>query len=170
MRLFTRALLTASHLVAVWAAPAPAQQAVILVRHAEKETDPAKVKGLSDLQIPLSRAGETRADALAFVLKDAGVTAIYTSDALRTQSTAGPLAGQRMIMPRTLDDNALNHLREKNRDDIVLIVGHANTVPKIIDKLLKRPLGVTIGENEYDRLFVLVRQGDQSWGLVRSRY
>src|SRR5690348_11909570 len=45
------------------ATPAPAQRAVILVRHAEKETDPAKLVGLDDRQIPLSEAGETRADA-----------------------------------------------------------------------------------------------------------
>jgi broad specificity phosphatase PhoE len=104
------------------------------------------------------------------VLKDAGVTAIYTSEALRTQSTARPLAGQRMITPQTLDDNTLEHLSDKNGNDVVLIVGHSNTVPAIIDRLMKQHAGIVIGEEEFDHLYILFRQSDQSWGLVRTRY
>jgi phosphohistidine phosphatase SixA len=151
-------------------APARAQRAVILVRHADKETDPAKVAGLDDLQIPLSAAGKTRADALAFLLKDAGITAIYTSPALRTQATARPLAGQLMIEPKVLDDTRLGRLAEQDRDGVVLIVGHTNTVPGFIEKLLNRRAGIVIGEEEYDRLFVLTRKADGSFGLVRARY
>jgi hypothetical protein len=157
------------------ATPALAQQAVILVRHAEKETDPAKLVGLNDCQVPLSKEGETRADALAFVLKDAGVSAIYTSDALRTQSTARPLAGERHIEPKVFDADALRHFGERNAGDVVLIVGHSagpapSGVPAVIDALLKRPSGVVIGESEFDHLFVLYRRADGSWRLVRSRY
>ena len=39
-----------------------AQQAVILVRHAEKETDPAKLQGVADRDVPLSDAGKERAN------------------------------------------------------------------------------------------------------------
>jgi broad specificity phosphatase PhoE len=147
-----------------------AQSAVIIIRHADKETDPTKVAGLDDLSIPLSPAGKTRADALASLLRDGGVTSIYTSDALRTKATARPLAGQLMIEPKILDDDTLRGLAEKERDGVVLIVGHSNTVPDVADKLLKRKSGVVIGDDEYDRLFVLFRKSDGSFGLVRSRY
>jgi broad specificity phosphatase PhoE len=150
--------------------PASAQRAIILVRHAEKETDRAKIGGLPDDQIPLSNAGETRADALAFLLKDSGLTAIYTSAALRTKRTARPVAGQQRITPRVLDKDAVDPLRDMNPNDVVLIVGHSTTVPSIIDKVMKRAVGITICEDEFDNLYVLYRQADGSWGLVRSRY
>jgi phosphohistidine phosphatase SixA len=172
------ASLLALVMTAAAATSARAQRSVILVRHAEKETDAAKVTDLDDLKIPLSCAGKTRADALAFLLKDAGVTSIYIAPAVRTpptlavrtQATARPLASQLMITPRILDDDALNHLAEREREGIVLIVGHSNTVPDVIDKILGRKSGVTIGEEEYDRLFVLFRKDVGSFGLVRSRY
>ena len=41
---------------------------------------------------PLTETGQRRAGALVTVLKDAGLTAIYTSEAQRTNQTAAPLA------------------------------------------------------------------------------
>ena len=66
------------------AAPAFAQRTVILVRHAEKAD--------SSADAALSKWGEERAERLAAILKDAGVTAILTSDRQRTIRTAAPLA------------------------------------------------------------------------------
>jgi len=48
-----------------------AQRAVFLVRHADR-LDQSE-------DSPLSQAGEERAQRLASLLKDAGITAIYTS-------------------------------------------------------------------------------------------
>src|SRR5262245_43762571 len=65
-----------------------AQQAVFLVRHADlvgQAMAPPK-------ELPLSEAGQARAEKLASLLKDAGITAIYTTEFLRTKKTAEPLA------------------------------------------------------------------------------
>jgi broad specificity phosphatase PhoE len=149
---------------------ASAQKAVIVIRHDEQEQDHAKLAGLEDRDIPPSKARETRADALAFVLGDAGVTAIYTSEAVRTQMTARPLASKLGITPRALGADTLRHLGERNPKDVVLIVGHSDTVPRIIDALRGRPSGVELGDDEFDSLFILQRTADGSWGLIRSRY
>src|SRR5437879_13236314 len=61
-------------------AVANAQQAVILVRHAE-------LQGAAMAEpkyVPLSEAGEARAKRLASILKDAGIGAIYVTDFVRT--------------------------------------------------------------------------------------
>ena len=65
------------------ASSAAAQSTIFLVRHAEKKTgdDP-----------DLTKAGHARAESLAKMLKDADITAIYTSEVKRTQQTAAPLA------------------------------------------------------------------------------
>ena len=63
--------------------PAAAEQVVFIVRHADKADESENS--------PLSVAGKRRAEALARLLKDAGVAAIYTSKYTRTVQTAEPL-------------------------------------------------------------------------------
>src|SRR5262249_59507473 len=63
-----------------------AQKAVFVVRHAEKASD------ANEPSVSLSEAGTTRAQRLAAMLKDAGVSAIYSTDTVRTRKTAEPLA------------------------------------------------------------------------------
>ncbi len=63
---------------------ASAQQAVIVVRHAEKADQTPDTA--------LSAQGKARAKSLADLLRGAGVTHIITSEYLRTRDTAAPLA------------------------------------------------------------------------------
>src|SRR5207244_7946375 len=70
-------------LVFVSVSIASAQPIVVIVRHAEKAAN-----GGSDPD--LSSAGRARADELARILKDSGITAIFTSEFKRTQETAAP--------------------------------------------------------------------------------
>ena len=72
-------------LVFVSASIASAQPIVVIVRHAEKATDGGR-------DPDLSLAGRARADELARILKDSGITAIFTSEFKRTQETAAPSA------------------------------------------------------------------------------
>src|SRR5213593_2619217 len=64
---------------------ASAQPIVVIVRHAEKAAN-----GGNDPD--LSSAGRARANELARILKDSGITAIFTSEFKRTQETAAPTA------------------------------------------------------------------------------
>ena len=68
------------------------QQTILLLRHAERSEYESR-DGV------LSEAGEARARALARLLQDAGVTAIYTSQLKRTIQTAEPLAKALGIVP-----------------------------------------------------------------------
>ncbi|MDX6558989.1 MAG: hypothetical protein QOF72_2038 [Blastocatellia bacterium] len=65
-------------------ATATAQSTIFIVRHGER----ADSSNDSDL----SQAGRVRAEALAKMLKDKNITAIYTTEFKRTQQTAAPLA------------------------------------------------------------------------------
>jgi broad specificity phosphatase PhoE len=131
-----------------------AQKLVIIVRHAEradagmasKETDPL-----------LSAAGAARANKLSVMLADAGIKAIYVTQYKRTQDTAKPLADKLNIKPEPtpLSGEALAaRLKSQHGNDVVLLVGHSDTVPAII-KALGGPV-VTIGESEFDNMFFIV--------------
>jgi broad specificity phosphatase PhoE len=97
-----------------------AQRAVLLVRHADR-LDQSE-------DSPLSPAGEERAQRLAGLLKDVGITAIYTSQFQRTMKTAEPLARALKISPVSLPaadrEGLFKRIQTEHREDVVLIVGH----------------------------------------------
>jgi broad specificity phosphatase PhoE len=136
---------------------AAAQQLVIVVRHAERADGGTPPMG-GTADPPLSAVGKARADKLAAMLSSSGVTAIYATEFARTQQTAAPVAAALKLTTtiRSSSDTAalVDELRTKHAHDIVLVVGHSNTVPAII-KALGGP-AVTVADDEYDKLFVLV--------------
>ena len=142
-----------------------AQRAVFLVRHADR---------LDDSQdAPLSKAGEARAQLLARLLKDAGITAIYTSQFQRTIKTAEPLASALNIkpvsIPNTDREGIFKRIRAENRDDVVLIVGHGTDLSALL-KMFGHSMDIKIGPTEYDNLFLLVPKDGGSPTVLRLRY
>ena len=125
---------------------------VILVRHAQRasaEKDP-----------PLAAEGEARAQALARVLRNSGLTAIYTTTYLRTKQTAAPTAELLKVAPVAIEpgatfaaDMAAKILAE-HKGGTVLVVGHSNTTPQVM-KALGIETVPKIEESEYDNLFVV---------------
>lgn len=149
-------------------AQATAPSVVILVRHAEKAAAPADDPALSE-------AGLARAQALAASLRDAGVTAIVTTQFKRTRDTAQPLAAARGLQPEVVaaakgeaHAQAVAAAVRRHAGGVVLVVGHSNTVPAII-AALGGPRLPDLCDSAYADLFVLVPGAAES-KLVRSRY
>jgi phosphohistidine phosphatase SixA len=153
------------------AAPAAAQKAVFVVRHAEK---------ISEQDQRLSDAGRARAARLASMLADSGISAIYATDTERARDTAAPLAqklGQKVAtydtgqkMSGAVDARPfVAMLRREHARDVVLVVGHSNTIPDLL-KALGCSEKITLGADEYDDLFVVVPKADGTATLVRLRY
>jgi len=65
---------------------------VFIVRHAEKART-------GDKDPDLSLEGRKRADALAHILKDSQITAIFVTEFKRTQKTAAPTAKASHVSP-----------------------------------------------------------------------
>jgi probable phosphoglycerate mutase len=153
---------------------AAADQVVFLVRHAEREAAPAGQPAHGAMMAddpPLSASGRQRADRLAAMLASAGIEHIFTTEYRRTRETAGPLA-QKLKLASVMSaakDPAPLLARVRRVRGNVLIVGHSNTLPDLIKQLgIKTP--VTIDDNEFDNLFVLVRPASGAPTLIRLRY
>jgi broad specificity phosphatase PhoE len=165
------ALLAAALLVTA-ALPATAQSTVVvLVRHAETTAGPAGDPVLSGV-------GEQRAHALALALAGADVAAVFTTQYARTGGTAEPTAtaagAERHVVQARREARA-DHIREiaeRIRRDYagrtVLVVGHSNTLPQIIEAL-GGPVVAPIADTEHDRLYV-VTLDERGVRLVASRY
>lgn len=135
---------------------------VYLVRHAERAED-----GSNDP--PISEAGVTRAELLATVLADAGITHIHTTDYKRTRQTGAPTAQRTGLTPATYDPRDLPSFAETLRatPGRHLVLGHSDTTPALVEALGGDPHG-TIDLMEYDRLYVVViSPGSVSTVLLR---
>ncbi len=149
-------LLLASALIAI------ARPIVIVVRHAEKAANDGNDPSLSP-------AGRTRAEALAVLVKDAGITAIFTSEFKRTQETAAPLATAlgitSTVVPAKETAMLVAKLHELHGN--ALVVGHGNTIPDLV-KALGIETPVDVAEDDYTELFV-VMLGEKAQ-LLRLHY
>lgn len=155
------------HLVALLTAAAlsvptvaAAQRLVYVVRHAERADGgaPAAQMGATKPDPPLSEAGKARADKLASMLSVSGITAIYATEFIRTQQTAAPVAAilrlKTTVMASGSSADLVARMKADHPNDIVLVVGHSNTIPEIIKALGGPP--VTVADDEYDKLFLVV--------------
>jgi broad specificity phosphatase PhoE len=167
---FTRLALIFVLAASVGVARAQATRAttVILVRHAEKASQPAD-------DPPLTAAGEARARDLWNAIKDAGVTAVITTQFARTQATAQPSVAATHVTPEIVRTTGPNHAQDvaaavrKHAGQTVLVVGHSNTIPSIIEAL-GAPRPPAICDPEYDNLYVVTMAADGKVGLIRSTF
>jgi len=154
----------------LFTAPLAAQQptTVILVRHAEKAAAPAN-------DPPLTEAGQARAKALAVIARDAGVTAIVTTQFARTRETGAPAAEALHITPDVVTAGGSQHVQDVARvirshaGGVVLVVGHSNTIPAII-AALGSPQPPPICDSEYDNLYIVTLPASGSAHVIRARY
>jgi broad specificity phosphatase PhoE len=158
-----------------WSGPSSAASAdrptiVMLVRHAERESE-------TDRDPPLSEAGRVRAQALAKALGESGVSAIYTTHYRRTAETAAPLAHRLGLTPRidTIGDATTSsraiaeQIRLEHRGETVLVVGHSNTVPMILAEL-GGPAMPELESWRYGDLFVVTLGEGSAPTIDRARF
>ena len=141
------------------------QAVAFLVRHADR------LDWSEDTR--LSKAGEERARRLAALLKDAGITAIYTTEFQRAQKTAEPLAQILNIRPKvfrhTDHEGPIERIKRQTQREMALMVGHDSTIPPML-KLFGYADPISIARNEYDNLFVVIANDNSTPTVIRLRY
>ncbi|MES2881000.1 MAG: histidine phosphatase family protein [Bacteroidota bacterium] len=136
-----------------------------IVRHAEKEAATSMVT-----DVPLTAAGTQRAAALKDSL-DNKVSNLFSTDFVRTRSTAAPLviAGTRdLVIYSPVDTGFVTRLKAMNKKGI-LIVGHSNTVDNLVNELLGRTELSDLPETQYGDLFI-VKKKKGNYTFSRSRF
>src|SRR6187397_1003489 len=137
-----------------------------VVRHAEKETASAGTTMITPNDPPLSAAGRVRAIELREALKGKGIRYIFSTNTIRTISTAQPLnelrGATQIEIYNTKDslDQFIQKLKEIKKGNS-LIVGHSNTVHDIVNKLcgeIKVP--ADLPDTEYDNLYIVTKKGN----------
>lgn len=143
---------------------------VIVLRHAEKDLASTETDDRVPLLVPY---GTDRAAMLAQVLARAGVTRIYVTEKLRTRETAKPLATARGITPIPINAADIDQLVSEvqssaNRGRVIVVVGHSDTVPTIVDRLGGG--AVTVAESQFDNLFILTLRRWRPTRIIQATY
>ena len=138
----------------------------IIVRHAEKDTTLANAKLMAS-DPPLNSIGETRALSLADKLKEYKINQIYSSNYKRTKATASPIAKAQNLNvaiydPRNLDAFATQLLSSENTGKTILIVGHSNSSPKLVNLLIKQDQYKDLDESIYDTYWIVTSKNGKS--------
>lgn len=127
---------------------------VIVVRHAERSTEPRADPAITS-------DGAKRAELLAEMLSAVKVQTIVTTNFRRTQETAAPLAKKLGLTPVVVEMKRgqvqahIDDVVEKveNATGIVLVVGHTNTISGIVEAFSgSRP--IRLCETSFSNLFI----------------
>jgi len=144
---------------------------MIFVRHAEKALIPVDDPALSP-------EGQLRAAELARQMVDAdvvaGIDAIYSTPFRRTMETVQPVADALELEINHYDpdneETELDRMLRAHKGQVILIVGHSNTVPSLIAELGASKLVPPIAEFEYDNLYLVSIPWFGKTKTIRLRY
>lgn len=122
------------------------------IRHTEKDqSDPANKDPM------LSDAGLQRAQNWADFFEDVDFDLIFSTDYNRTRKTAKIIAARHNQSVELYDPTNLfsQEFRTRTKRKTVLVVGHSNTNPAFVNKILGRKRYAALDEGQYGSLFVV---------------
>lgn len=129
------------------------------IRHAEKDrtdkinNDPA-----------LTEKGYIRSNNWATFFEDKNIDAVYSTDYKRTRETAIPIAKRNNLNivlythKSFLSDNFIT----KNKGKNIVVVGHSNTVPLLVNKLIGDTKYENIKDEDNNDLFIVIHKNDKT--------
>ncbi len=124
-----------------------------LVRHAEKDTFPKRNPVLNE-------AGYSRSYRLAQIFKQTRIDKVYSTLYTRTMHTVDSLVTSKGISTNIYSPKEMKELSQKlvasTEDNKVLIVGHSNTIPGMVNLLLgRKEITESIDESVYDNFYIV---------------
>lgn len=126
------------------------------IRHAEKDrTNP------SDKDPHLTEVGHARANRWSAILGEVKFDAVYSTNYYRTKETAQPTATKNNLEISIYDPNNIDATSfiQDAKGKAVLIVGHSNTTPAFVNKILGRNKYEDIDDSNYGNLYIVTISG-----------
>lgn len=130
---------------------------IIIVRHAEKMNDGSKNPLLSEI-------GKLRAEKLKELFTDVKIDKLFSTPYLRTIETLQPLAITRNL--KTIEYNPSDkifaeNLLQNEKGKTIVIVGHSNTCPELVNKLISETKFIALDENEYGKIWIITFKNEK---------
>ena len=122
------------------------------IRHAEKDRS-----NPTNNDPELNQKGLGRAMHWAEILNDVPMDAIYTTDYERTSMTASPLSVKQDITPLYYNpsDVDIEVFKSTNIGKNVLVVGHSNTTPDFVNKMIGEEKYPAMDDSDNGSIFIV---------------
>lgn len=136
---------------------------IYLIRHAEK-VDNSKNPDLSPEGIKRSLHWNEVFSAINF-------DAVYSTNFNRTLQTAAPIAKKNSIEikiydPKTMD---IEKIKKEHVGQTILIVGHSNSTPDLVNKLINQNIYPAIDETNFGNLYIVtINENTVNHQLLKS--
>lgn len=123
-----------------------------LIRHAEKDKSDK-----TNRDPRLIAKGQERAQKWAKYFDSIKLNAVYSTNYLRTRNTAKPTADSKNLQTILYNPKTINYKEflSKTKGQAVLIVGHSNSTPSFVNKLIGEEKYESIDETINSKLFVV---------------
>ena len=133
---------------------------IYFIRHAEK-VDSSKNPDLSTF-------GLERAAHWSEIFSVIPFDAVYSTDFTRTKQTAAPTAANKKLTitiydPKNID---LQKFKTDNLGKTILVVGHSNSIPNFVNKLINQDVYQTIEDATFGNLYIVTLNGDETTHLL----
>ena len=122
----------------------------------------------------LSKKGKERANSLKGMLSGVELDAIYSTDYNRTMQNSSPIAKDKNMSVTNYNPSELNKfidiLSEKHTNKTVLIVGHSNTTPTLLNIILGNKQYDNIPEDKYNNMYIVTIGKNSKPEIVNIKY
>lgn len=144
----------------------PVVSTYYLIRHAEKDRS-----NPDDRDPELNQRGLGRAMHWAEIFQDTPLDAIYSTEYARTTMTAAPVAVKKDITVTYYDPDMLGieSFKADNLGKNVLVVGHSNTTPEMVNRLVGEDLYSGMDDSDNGSLFIVTMVGDET-SVIRLHF
>ncbi len=129
-----------------------------LIRHAEKDRSDETNKDPD-----LTKKGALRALRWSQLFEQFQIDAVYSTSYNRTQNTALPTAKNNNITIKTYHPFKIDmqQFLKDTKGKSVLVVGHSNTTPGFVNKLIGKEVYQDISDNNNANLYIVTIKGEQ---------
>jgi broad specificity phosphatase PhoE len=168
--MFKPSVLTVVTLLLFTSALNAQKQRFVILRHAEKDTT---VAGSQMMQAdpPLNLKGQERAQSIVRKFKKYKISKIYSTNYNRTKSTVLPLANAEGLSINNYDPKQLKSFADElksqaNESKTILIVGHSNTSPRLVNLLIGKDAYKDLDESVYNQYWIVKINGQRKHAKV----
>ena len=136
-----------------------------LIRHAEK----VRIDN-TNRNPNLNKNGQERAEKWANRFKNVPFDAIYSTNYNRTIQTATPTAESKNLEIQTYNPSKMydSIFKQATKGKTVLIVGHSNTTPIFVNKILEEEKYQFMDDNNNASLYIVTITGDKKTSVIEK--